>query len=350
MILPKGGKGVNALDQRVLFRNLRKAAGAPHHKAHVRPFRFCQALLDGLKQRVKVAGVRRFQHAAPLHQPHRGALLGQEGDKAEAGEAQGQQPVNLHQHIQGIGNGALPHFAQDQDYRRAGLQPRKAVGEPVGHVRPGAAAPQHAFQGRALQKRLHALHLPARFLLLQLRPGFLLAQADLLVHLLQHHLVSLHFQQVAAIEGRLGGAVDVLEVVKAAEKDEVRPGPEALRLLHQGQAVQVRHADVGENHVHLVFPEDGQGVRPGIGPEHNGPVPVILLQLGGKPLHNVGLVIHNQDGLHAVSSFRSRRSTSVAQKPPRLPRETVRSPPRSFMRPLTFFSAVTFSPMFSSSR
>lgn len=105
-----------------------------------------------------------------------------------------------------------------------------------------------------------------------------------------------------------------------------------------------------ENHVHLVFPEDGQGVRPGIGPEHNGPVPVILLQLGGKPLHNVGLVIHNQDGLHAVSSFRSRRSTSVAQKPPRLPRETVRSPPRSFMRPLTFFSAVTFSPMFSSSR
>ena len=30
------------------------------------------------------------------------------------------------------------------------------------------------------------------------------AQADLLVHLLQHHLVPLHFQQVAAIEGRLG--------------------------------------------------------------------------------------------------------------------------------------------------
>ena len=49
VILPKGGKGVNALDQRVFFRNLRKAAGAPHHKAHVRPFRFCQALLDGLK-------------------------------------------------------------------------------------------------------------------------------------------------------------------------------------------------------------------------------------------------------------------------------------------------------------
>ena len=130
----------------------------------------------------------------------------------------------------------------------------------------------------------------------------------------------------------------------------MRPRPELLRLLNQGKPVEIRHTDVGEDDVHLVVLQDGKRVRAGKRAENNRPVPVALLQLAGKSLHNIRFVVDNQDGLHRFSSSLFRCSVSVAQKPPRLPRETVRSPPSSFMRPLTFLSAVIFSLPSSRSR
>ena len=95
--------------------------------------------------------------------------------------------------------------------------------------------------------------------------------------------------------------MNVLKIVKAAEKHKMGVGPQLFRLPQEGQAVQVWHTNVGQHHVHLVVPQDGQGMGAGEGLQHNQLVPVLLLHLAGKPFHNVRFVIYQQKSLHVVT-------------------------------------------------
>ena len=74
--------------------------------------------------------------------------------------------------------------------------------------------------------------------------------------------------------------------------------PQTLGFLNEFQAVEVRHTDVGEHHIHPVVLQHGQRVTSRTRFQYNHAIAVALFELAGQSLHNVGFIIHKQQCLH----------------------------------------------------
>ena len=248
---------VDAVQQAVLLGQILKRSGVANHHADRAVGGIAQLLLQRFKHSIQIIGCRRVLRCSTLQQPHKGSAFRHQGFKHQLRELRGQDVIRQHQALQMLRCLGCGIFAQNHGHGAGGVQRHLQIGQAMLDLLPAAAATHKTFQRSALQKALHAGITALHFALLQLGACFGCALGDLLIDLVQYHLVAFHFEQIPMVQRRFGRLMDKLEIIKATQKHEMDVRPQHFRFPLQSQAVHIRHADVRQHHIHLVVLQNG---------------------------------------------------------------------------------------------